>query len=62
MGFSPPLQTASNALSGFRRHSGFGGLKPTLPLLTNRHDKLPDKPNRRALNKSPRQKNNPERV
>ncbi|WP_308185858.1 hypothetical protein, partial [Neisseria polysaccharea] len=26
VGFSPPLQTASNALSGFRRHSGFGGL------------------------------------
>ncbi|WP_139042304.1 hypothetical protein [Neisseria polysaccharea] len=48
----------SDGIGGFGRHRGFGGLKPTLPLLTNH----PDKPNRRALNKSPPTKNNPERV
>ncbi|WP_308084907.1 hypothetical protein, partial [Neisseria polysaccharea] len=53
VGFSPPLQTASNVLSGFRRHSGFGGLKPTLPLLTNH----PDKPPRQT--KPPRLKHPP---
>ncbi|HHK5577048.1 TPA: hypothetical protein ACQUH6_001857 [Neisseria polysaccharea] len=62
VGFSPPLQTASNALSGFRRHSGFGGLKPTLPLLTNHPDKPPRQTKPPRLKQIPPTKNNPERV